>query len=465
MGVEKNIVAIELGSSAIRAMIGQKKADGSLLVLGFEKENAPDSVHKGVVYNIDKTIQAIAAIIKRIEERQKVFVNRVYVGVAGQSLRTVGNVVRRQFDVKVNITDEIVERLKDEDGEQEYPGAEILDIVPQEFRVGTHLTNEPIGIMTDRIEGCYKNIVARQALCEGITRCLAGAKLEKAGFFISPLLLSGYLLTDPEKRSGCALVDFGAETTTVTIYEKNTLRHLVVIPLGGNNITNDIASILHIEHEEAEALKRTYGSAYTEEREGAENRVINISLDRQTDERRLRAIIEARQQEILDNVWEQIKGFANHLLSGIIFTGGAANMRDLETAFNKYHNFDKIKTRQLPTSPEFTTALKLDPQTNTIATLVAMLRRGDEECTSEKPAEPDLFDENAKGTPVFEGNTPGDGDGIVKTNKNKAVDATETIDTDVEEQETDEEEKPKKPSAFSRMGKWLRETAGKLVEE
>ena len=465
MGVEKNIVAIELGSSAIRAMIGQKKADGSLLVLGFEKESAPDSVHKGVVYNIDKTIQAIAAIIKRIEERQKVFVNRVYVGVAGQSLRTVGNVVRRQFDVKVNITDEIVERLKDEDGEQEYPGAEILDIVPQEFRVGTHLTNEPIGIMTDRIEGCYKNIVARQALCEGITRCLAGAKLEKAGFFISPLLLSGYLLTDPEKRSGCALVDFGAETTTVTIYEKNTLRHLVVIPLGGNNITNDIATILHIEHEEAEALKRTYGSAYTEEREGAENRVINISLDRQTDERRLRSIIEARQQEILDNVWEQIKGFANHLLSGIIFTGGAANMRDLETAFNKYHNFDKVKTRQLPTSPEFTTSLKLDPQVNTIATLVAMLRRGDEECTSEKPAEPDLFDENAKGTPVFEGNTPGDGDGIVKTNKNKNAEASDADAVTEDQLPEEEEKKPKRPNAFTRMGKWLSEKAKVLVEE
>lgn len=465
MGVEKNIVAIELGSSAIRAMIGQKKADGSLLVLGFEKENAPDSIHKGVVYNIDKTIQAIAAIIKRIEERQKVFVNRVYVGVAGQSLRTVANVVRRQFDVKVNITEEIVERLKDEDGEQEYPGCEILDIVPQEFRVGSHTTNEPIGIMTDRIEGYYKNIVARQTLCEGITRCLTGAKLENAGFFISPLLLSSYLLTDPEKRSGCALVDFGAETTTVAIYEKNTLRHLVVIPLGGNNITNDIASILHIEHEEAEALKRTYGSAYTEEREGVENRVINISLDRQTDERRLRTIIEARQQEILDNVWEQIKGYADRLLSGIIFTGGAANMRDLETAFNTYHNFDKVKTRQLPTSPEYTTALKLDPQANTLATLVAMLRRGDEECTSEKPVEPDLFDENTKGNPVFEGNTPGDGDGTVKTNKNKAVDATETTDTDVEEQDSVEDEKPKKPSALSRMGKWFREAAGKLVEE
>lgn len=467
MGVEKNIVAIELGSSAIRAMIGQKKPDGSLQVLGFEKECAPDSVHKGVVYNIDKTIQAIAAIIKRIEQRQKVFVNKVYVGVAGQSLRTVGNVVRKQFEVKVNITEDIVERLKEEDGEQEYPGAEILDIVPQEFRVGTHLTNEPIGIMTDRIEGCYKNIVARKTLCEGITRCLAGARLENAGSFISPLLLSSYLLTDPEKRSGCALVDFGAETTTVTIYEKNILRHLVVIPLGGNNITNDIASILHIEHEEAEALKRTYGSAYTEEREGVENRIINISNDRQTDERRLRAIIEARQQEILDNVWEQIKGSADRILSGIIFTGGAANMRDLETAFDKYHHFDKVKTRQLPTTPEFTTSLKLDPQANTLATLVAMLRRGDEECTSEKPMEPDLFDENAKDSPNFEGNTPGAGDGTVKSNKNKPVD---TPDTDIVTEEPDsiEEEKEKKtkrPNAFSRMGKWLSEKAKVLVEE
>ena len=465
MGVEKNIVVIELGSSAIRAMIGQKKPDGSLLVLGFEKESAPDSVHKGVVYNIDKTIQAIAAIIKRIEERQKVFVNRVYVGVAGQSLRTVGNTVRRQFDVKVNVTEDIVDRLKEEDGEQDYPGAEILDIVPQEFRVGSHLTNEPIGIMTDRIEGCYKNIVARKTLCEGITRSLAGAKLENAGFFISPLLLSGYLLTDPEKRSGCALVDFGAETTTVTIYEKNILRHLVVIPLGGNNITNDIASILHIEHEEAEALKRTYGSAYTEERDGLENRIINISNERQTDERRLRAIIEARQQEILDNVWEQIKGFSERLLSGIIFTGGAANMRNLETAFDIYHHFDKVKTRQLPTTLEYTTSLKLDSQTNTIATLVAMLRRGDEECTSEKPVEPGLFDENTKESPVFEGSISGDGDGTVKTNLNKPSDSADNDISPDDQQPLSEEKKSKRPSAFSRMGRWFREAAGKLVEE
>ncbi len=467
MGVEKNIVAIELGSSAIRAIIGQKRPDGSLQVLGYEKESAPDSIHKGVVYNIDKTIQAISAVIKRIEERQKVFVNGVYVGISGQSLRTVGNIVRRQFDIKVNITEEIIDTLKTENSEQDYPGAEILDVVPQEFLVGAHQTNEPIGIMSDRIEGCYKNIIARKSLCDGVRRCLVGAKLEERGFFISPLLLSDYLLTDPEKRSGCALVDFGAETTTVAIYEKNILRHLVVIPLGGNNITNDIASILHIEHEEAEALKRTYGSAYSEESEGQENRTINISNDRQTDERRLLNIIEARQQEILDNVWEQLKSNADRLLSGIIFTGGAANMRDLERAFNEYHHFDKVKTRQLPTTPGFSTSLKLDPQANTLATLVAMLRRGDDECTSEKPVEPDLFDKT-KEDPSFEGTAPGDGDGIVKTKNGKAVEHTDNdvvIEENIEEEEVQEEPKPRKPNAFSRMGRWIREAAGKLVEE
>ena len=458
MGVDKNIVAIELGSSAIRAMIGQKKPDGSLQILGFEKESAPDSVHKGVVYNIDKTIQAIAMVIKRIEERQKVFVNKVYVGVAGQSLRTIGNTVRQQFDVKVNVTDEIVAQLKDEDSAQEYPGAEILDIVPQEFRVGTHLTNEPTGIMADRIEGCYKNVIARTTLCEGINRCLAGAKLDRAGFFISPLLLSGYLLTDPEKRSGCALIDFGAETTTVTIYEKNILRHLVVIPLGGNNITSDIASILHIEHEEAEALKRTYGSAYTEESEGQENRIINISNDRQTDEKRLRTIIEARQQEILDNVWEQVKAYADRLLSGIIFTGGAANMRDLETAFDKYHHFDKVKTRQLPPTPEYTTILKLDPQTNTLATLIAMLRRGEDECTSEKPVEPDLFEPQPDKDPILTGSGGAtSGEGIVRQGIRP--------EEHKEPEEEPQPDKPKKPSALSRMGKWFKDAAGKLVEE
>lgn len=461
MGVEKNIVAIELGSSAIRAIIGQKRPDGTLQVVGYERETAPDSIHKGVVYNIDKTIQAIAAVIKRIEERQKVFVNQVYVGISGQSLRTVPNTVRRQLDVKVAISEEIIEGLKDENLNQVYPGCEILDTVPQEFRVGAHLTNEPVGIMADRIEGFYKNIIARKTLQENIKRCLQGANLEMAGVFISPLLLSGYLLTDPEKRSGCALVDFGADTTTVAIYEKNILRHLVVLPLGGNNITNDIASIFHIEHEEAENLKRTYGSAYTEETDQQEPRTINISNDRHIDERRLLAIIEARQQEILDNVWEQVKVYADRLLSGIIFTGGASNIRHLEKAFEAYHHFDKVKTRIMPTSVDYTTNLKLDPQANTLATLMAMLRRGDDECTDEKPVEPDLFEGKQKEDPTFVGNTPAGGDGTVRTPRSGEADTPDTP----EPADPEPPKEPKKPSAWGRFWRGVKEAAEGLVDD
>ena len=466
MGVEKNIVAIELGSSAIRAIVGQKKPDGSLQVLGYEKETAPDSIHKGAIYNIDKTISAISSIIKRIEERQKVFVNRAYVGVSGQSLRTVGNSVSRQFDVKVAITEDTVDSLKDENLASTYAGAEILDAVPQEYRLGSHLTSEPIGIMSDRIEGYYKNIIARRSLREDIERCLKGAKIEVVDFFISPLILSSYLLSDTEKRSGCALVDFGAETTTVAIYEKNILRHLVVIPLGGNNITADIATSQHLEHEEAEMLKRTYGSAFTDEQKFVEARQINISSDRKLDEKLLMNLIEARQQEILENVWEQIKNYSDRLLSGIIFTGGAANMRNLETAFTQYHHFDKVKTRQLPATTEFTTNLKLDPQTATLATLVAMLRRGDQECTSEKPIEPDLFETQPDKDPVFTGQTgPASNEGVVRQQGTKADDPVKEPEAETtQEAEATPDPQPKKPGAFSRFGKNLRDWANKLVE-
>ena len=463
MGVDKNIVVIELGSSSVRAMMGQKKPDGSLQIVGFEKEYAPDSIHKGVVYNIDKTVQAIAAVIKRLEERHKVFINKVYVGVTGQSLRTVGNIVKRQLDVKVAINEEIMDALKDENRMQPYPNAEILDFIPQEYRVGSHLTTDPVGIMADHIEGCYKNIVARRTLCENLRRCLEGAKLEPYDFFISPLLLSSYLLTDPEKRSGCALVDFGAETTTVTIYEKNILRHLVVIPLGGDNITTDIATLFHIEREEAEMLKRTHGSAYTDESEDLDQQMVNISNDRQIDKKRLLSIIEARQQEILENVWEQVKNYSDRLLSGIIFTGGAANMRQLETAFIKYHHFDKVKTRLMPAVTEFVTNLRLDPQTTTLATLIAMLRRGDEACTSERPIEPGLFDP-AREEPVIPITSTKE-EGVVMQPKPEQPEET----TPPEQPEEAQPEKPKKekkgPGAFSKVGAWFKNLANDLVEE
>lgn len=472
MGAEKNIVAIELGSSSIRAIVGQKKADGSLQVLNFEKENAPDSIHRGVIYNLDKTSQAISSIKKRLEERGRFVIDRVCVGISGQSLRTMASSVSRHFDIKVTISDEMVDSLLDENRTHTYPGCEILDVVPQEYRVGNSPSYEPVGVMTDRIEGHYKNIVARKSLRENIQHCLKGAKLDVADYFISPLLLSNYILTDTEKRSGCALVDFGADTTTVAVYEKNILRHLVVIPLGGAHITNDIATSLHVEHDEAERLKLAHGSAYTDEEKLEDGRTIGISNERTTDLKSLLNLVEARQQEILANVWEQLKDYSDRLLAGVVFTGGASNMRELETAFVQYHHFDKVKTRLMPANTEFTTALKLDPQANTLATLVAMLRRGDQECTSERHTPADLFDQQTENdAPVGKPSEPAAGQGVVRDPKPAANDAeADTSATDeagIPETplEPEKPQEPKKPGAFKRLFKKVSDALEGLVED
>jgi cell division protein FtsA len=465
MGTDKTLVAIELGSSSIRGIIGQRRADGTLLVLGYERENTPDCVRKGVIFNIDKTVQAISNIIKRIEERQKVYVNKVYVGISGQSLRTVKNEVIRNFDVKVSISDEIVDGLMQDNCARIYDDCEILDVAPQEFRVGSRMTNEPVGVMADHIEGYYQNVIARTVLSENIKRCFQALGKEIAGFYISPLLLANYLLTDIEKRSGCALVDLGADTTTVAVYEKNILRHLVVIPLGGNNITADIASALKMEMEEAEQLKRSFGSAYYDEEDSDSTRMINISNGRTVEEKRLRDIIEARQQEILENVKHQISVFSEQLLAGVIFTGAAANIKNLENAFATYAHFDKqIKTRFNSPTPEYTTSLKLDPQANNIATLVAMLRRANVECTSEKPLEPTL-DFDAPQTDTLAASQPAAGEGVVTKTEPKPADVPDEPEDVKLEGTDDEEDKPKQPGFFSKFGKKMGQILSGLVEE
>lgn len=477
MGVDKNIIAIELGSSSIRGIIGQRKPDGSLKVLGYEKEHTPDCIRKGVVYNIDKTIQAISAIVNRISDSRKVYVKKVYVGVSGQSLRTVGNKVTQQFEVKTAINDEIVDSLMDTNRAQGYQEAEILDVLPQEYNVGGRLTIEPVGIMTDRIEGLYKNIVARKLLRENIQRCMQGAQLEVADYFISPLLLANYLLVDTEKRSGCALVDFGAETTTVIVFEKNILRHLVVIPLGGNNITMDLANSLQIEFDEAEELKLRYGSAYTKDEENPVSQPIELSNDRKTDLKTVLNIIEARQQEILENVWNQIKSYEDRLLAGVFCTGGAANMKNLDVAFAQYLKFDKVKTRIMPSVTDFTTSLKLDTQTNTLATLIAMLRKGDQECTSEKPVEPELFQEPIVEVPQTpaQPTTIKTGEGVVTPPVAEVKPEPETSTPEPESASEPESttkgttepatEKVKKPGAFKRLWNSFTRITETIVEE
>lgn len=307
MAVEKEIiVAIEFGSSKIRGIAGCKNIDGSIQILDVEQMDARNWIRKGVVYNIDKTEMCLRNITEKLEAELDVHIARVYVGIGGKSLRTRKNTVSRQFATKTIISQELVDSLYRTNKNISYPGYEILDVIPQEYRVGIDMTTEPVGVLSNHIEGTYLNVIAKSEVKEYIVKSVEACGLEIAGFFIAPMALAESVLTETEKRSGCTLVDFGAETTTVAVYKNNLLRHLAVIPLGGNNITMDISS-LQMEEEDAENLKVKYGSAFSEQSSEELSKNLLINNGRTIEERTLVDIVEAREEEILGNVATQIR--------------------------------------------------------------------------------------------------------------------------------------------------------------
>ncbi|MBQ0048684.1 MAG: cell division protein FtsA [Bacteroidales bacterium] len=389
MVAEKDIiVAFELGSSAIRGVAGQRESDGSITILAIEQEQISGSVRRGTVYNINKTTSAITRIKERLNEKLNIYITRAYVGIAGQSLRTIPNKVVHTETVSTTISQELIDSLLDENRRFSYTDREILDVAPQEYRVGIDTTTEPIGIQTNRIEGCYLNIIARRSLQETLRVCLRDAGLEIVELLITPVELAKALVPDTEKRSGTALVDLGADTTTVSIFTKNILRRLVTIPLGGRNVTADLASLKKMEMEEAEEIKLNHGTAMATNEKTENARQILISNDRSISEHELQRITASRYEEIIANIWNQIKEdkYENELLSGITLTGGAAAATGLSEAFAKGTGFDvnKIKVaKQLIATTQ--TAPDVDKSIQGCNGVIAILMSATEGCTGASP--------------------------------------------------------------------------------
>lgn len=380
MAVTDFIAAVELASSQITAIAGKKNADGTIQILAYASEPSSTFIKKGVIYNLDRTTQGITSVIGKLEEALHASIGQVYVGIGGQSVRTVANVVTRKLTEQTKISQAMIDAIMDSNRENLMIDQEILDVEPQEYKVDNNYQADPVGIPADYIEGHFLNIIARNTLKRNINKCFVQAGYNIADYFISPLVTANLLLTDNEKRSGCALIDFGADTTTVAVYKSNILRHLAVIPLGSNNITKDIAS-LQIEEEDAEALKIQFGSACTEaSEEQDENKVYTLDNGCSIQAKQLEEIIEARITEIIANVWNQIllSEYGDKLLSGVILTGGGSNLRNIDKAFTKATNQEKVriaKSGQISFSGSI--SLKKDGSTNT---LVALLVSGQENC-------------------------------------------------------------------------------------
>ena len=374
------IVAIELGSSKVTGIAGQKNLDGSINVLAVVKEDSSSFIRKGVVYNIDKTAQCLQNIVKKLETQLKQQVVQVYVGVGGQSIRGVRNVITRDLPAGTIVTDAMVDELVDANRTMDYADQEILDTAVQEYKVDTQFQQDPVGIQCTHLEGNYLNILQRKAFYKNFNKCFEAAGIPIAEILNAPLALADAVLTEQERRSGCALIDIGADTTTVSVYSKNILRHLAVIPLGGSNITKDIVT-LQMEESDAEKMKLKYGSAFTDNNDIDNTLKYSIDSDRQVESRKFIEIVEGRLEEIVENAWYQVPNdFCDKLLGGIVLTGGGANMPNIEQAFQNHTHIDKVRVAKAPVQAVLGGGEDIKSKNAMMNTVLGLLLRGDMNC-------------------------------------------------------------------------------------
>lgn len=395
------VVAVELGSSKISGIAGKKK-DGTMQILAYAEEKTAGCVKRGVVYNIEKTYQSINTIISKLEAVLKTKITRAYVGLGGQSVRSYKCMIRRNLLTQSYITNEAIDAIRQESYEIPFNDYEVLENYPQEYVVDSSVIADPVGVMGTNIEGEFLDVIAKNNLRANIDTVFANAGVDIVEGLISPLQLANNVLTDAEKRSGCALVDLGADTTTLVVYKNNIVRYLVTIPLGCNNINKDL-STLPIDDAETEDVKLKYGDACQEfeSSEESEPQYYTTSDGRQIDVATIRNVIEARMGEIIANVSNQIvnSDYSGKLLAGLVITGGGSSMKNIVKAFTKSTKIDKVriatKVNQMVVKTSNASNISLESAGTT--TIVSLLLAGTVPCGGEDIGRtPDMFDQQMK---------------------------------------------------------------------
>lgn len=454
------IVAIELGSSKITGIAGKKNLDGSISILAVVQEDSTSCIRKGVVYNIDKTVMCLTNIIKKLETTLKSKISQVYVGVGGQSIRSMKNVIVKEMETETVVTHEMVNELMDNNRNMSYPEQEILDAATQEYKVDQQYQLDPVGIQCSRLEGNFLNILWRKSFYRNLNKCFDQAGIAIAEMYLAPLAMADSVLTETEKRAGCVLVDLGADTTTVSVYYKNILRHLAVIPLGSNNITKDIAT-LQMEETDAERMKLKYGSAYTDNSDIDNSLSLSIDQDRSIMSRDFINIVEGRLQEIIENVWFQVPNeYIDKLLGGIVITGGGSNMRNIESAFRNHTHIDKIRVARFITTTVHASQMEITAHNGMMNTVLGLLEKGDMNCAGDEITG-DLF-----------GGTPADQSGAVADPLHKGAPRPITeisgkgiVQTEEEKKKAEEEARRKRVAEEEEQRRQEEEEAERLRRE
>ncbi len=306
------VVGLDIGTTKIVAIVGRRNEFGKIEILGMGKSESY-GVARGVVQNIDKTVEAIRVAVAEAETKSGVDIKVVNVGIAGQHIKSNQH---RGIKTRASAEDEISQNDIDALIDDMFklvmqPGEEIIHVVPQEYIIDNESgIKNPIGMAGIRLEANFHIITGQIAAARNIYKCVHKANLEVSGLTLEPLASADAVLSDEEKEAGVVLVDIGGGTTDIAIFQDGIIRHTAVIPFGGNIITEDIKEGCTIIKNQAELLKIKFGSALASENQ--ENEIVSIPglrgrPHKEISVKNLSAIIQARMEEIIEHVYYEIK--------------------------------------------------------------------------------------------------------------------------------------------------------------
>jgi cell division protein FtsA len=333
---EQFVAAIDIGTTKIVAIVGKKNENGKIEILGLSKALSK-GVKRGVVLNIEETVNAIQTTVEDVQKRSGVLFSEVFVGIAGQHIKSMKNrgyIIRDAYDDEIQ-KEEVFRLIEDMHKIHIDIGEEIIHVIPQNFIVDNETgVKSPIGMCGRRLEANFHIVIGQVAAAKNIEKCIRKANLTVKDMILEPLASSDAVLTDDEKEAGVVLVDIGGGTTDVAVYYDNIIRHTAVIPFGGNVVTKDIKEGCAILQRHAEQLKIQYGSALGDI--APEDKVVSIPgiSGREPKEisfKSLAYIIQSRMEEIIDAVNFEIQnsGYADKLAAGVVITGGGAMLKHL----------------------------------------------------------------------------------------------------------------------------------------
>jgi cell division protein FtsA len=331
--LEKNIITgLDIGTTKIVALVGEVTADGTIEVIGIGRHPSR-GLKRGVVVDIEATVTSIQRAVQEAELMAGCEVHTVYTGIAGSHIRSLnshGIVAIREQEV----TQADVERVIDAAKAVLIPADQkILHILPQEFIIDNQGSiREPIGMAGVRLETRVHIVTGAVSAAQNITKCVRRCGLDVRDIILEQLASSHAVLTEDEKELGVCLVDIGGGTTDIAIFYEGAIQHTAVIPIAGDQVTNDIAMALRTPTKSAEAIKIKYGCAIVDMASASEMievLSVNERPERQISMKALAEVVSARYEELFTLVRQELRrsGFENLIAAGIVLTGGSSSVQ------------------------------------------------------------------------------------------------------------------------------------------